>query len=903
MGFSVFKSPLLITLLFLAQTVLSQSNGTISGYVSDNFGKLPGATVGIDGTDYSTTSDVNGYYSLNVQKGYYVIVASYVMYNLRLESLEVKAGDSIKLDFVLETGFTIDQPVALGSRDKPRSSLQTTAPIDIISPQAIENSQQMELTQILQYLVPSFQGNHQTISDGTDHIDPATLRGLGPDQILVLVNGKRRHSSSLLNVNGTIGRGTVGTDLNSIPVASIEKIEILRDGATSQYGSDAIAGVINIILKKQTDLISVDSRVGLSTEGDGKTSYFASNFGLNIGKKGFINVTGEYRKREAINRAGNYNGSVFSNDPVEDARRIEESNFYGQTGYDDQRVMEVGNAETQNSALSFNGEFDLSKDAKLYFHGGRNFRQGKSKGFYRFPKDQDRVVIELFPNGFSPIINTVIQDNSVVAGIKGVKNNWNIDFSHGIGKNAIDYNVTNSNNASLGTISPKNFYSGGFLYDQSSTNIDVSRTFEWLSDVNVAFGAELRVENYKIIAGEEASYVNGMKTYTDEFGIEQDRAAGAQVFPGIHPTNELEQFRTNSSAYVDIETNVTEQLLLTGAARYESYSSIGDQLIWKLASRYKLNDLLSFRAGYSTGFRAPSLHQVHFQSVSSQFINGELQSVGTFNNESAVVVEAFKINKLKPELSKHLSAGFSSKIRKNLTLTFDYYFINIKDRIVLSSIISEGYESILAPFNISAAQFFTNAIDSRTNGADAVVFYKTNYKGGEINVSLGANYTRTKVVGNVKAPSEIFKGNEEDLFDREEISRLETALPNFKLNSLLSFEIKKYKVQVGNTIFGEVKYVHTDDENSANWVVNDLNGKIETRDQTFSPKIVTDVSLTYEVNNAIKLTIGGNNVFNVFPDQHTHSSNIGNGSFMYSRRVQQFGVMGANYFARLLIRF
>lgn len=902
MPFRRFKWYFSIVFLLCTQMLSAQSRATISGYVSDNFGMLPGANVGIEGTNISTTTDVNGFYSFDLEEGEYVIGASFVMYKLMSKSVTLKVGDEIKLDFLLEPGFSIDQPIALGSRDKPRSLLQTTAPIDIISPQAIENSQQMELSQILHYLVPSFQSNHQTISDGTDHIDPSTLRGLGPDQLLVLVNGKRRHNSALLNVNGTIGRGTVGNDLNSIPVASIEKIEILRDGATSQYGSDAIAGVINIILKKQAELISVDSRFGVSAEGDGNTSYFSSNFGLKIGNNGFINVTGEYRKREAINRAGNYNGSVFSNDPLEDARLIKESNFFGQTGYDDQRVMEIGNAETQNSALSFNGEFSISNDANFYFHGGRNFREGKAKGFYRFPKDEDRVVLELFPNGFSPEINTDIKDNSIVAGIRGVKNEWNIDFSHGIGNNAIDYNVNNSNNASMGISSPRSIYSGGFLYNLSNTNIDISKTFDWLSDVNVAFGAELRVENYQIIAGEEASYINGGEKYTDEFGVEQDRVAGVQVFPGINPNNELDRFRTNSSGYIDIETNVTDKLLITSAARYESYNDFGDQIIWKLASRYKLNEKMSLRAGYSTGFRAPSLHQVYFQSISTQANNNvDIEIVGTFNNESALV-EAFKIDKLKPELSTHISAGFSSKLRKNLTFTVDYYLVDIKDRIVLSSRLGDDYSAILSTFNVGAAQFFTNAIDSRTTGADAVLFYKSKLKDGELNASIGANYNKTKVVGSIKAPSEVFEGKEDDLFDREEVARVETALPNFKFNSLVSYEFRKYKIQMGNTYFGEVMYIHPDDGNSANWVLNEFNETIESRDQTFTPKLVTDISFSYQANNMVKFTIGANNVFNVFPDKHTHSANTNNGSFIYSRRVQQFGVIGANYFARLLIR-
>jgi len=424
------------------------------------------------------------------------------MYKSQTNSVSVNVGKTATLDFILETAFPIDQPVSLGSRAKPRSLLKTTAPVDIISPQEITNSPQIELSHILHYLVPSFHSTNQTISDGTDHIDPATLRGLGPDQILVLINGKRRHNSSLLNVNGTVGRGTVGTDFNAIPVASIERIEILRDGATSQYGSDAIAGVVNIILKEQVEVINIDGRFGMNTEGDGKAVYMGTNFGFKVGTEGFVNVTGEYRNREAVNRSGNYTGAVYSTDEIEDQALINANDFFNTTGYDDQQIMEVGSAATENLALFINGELPLSDT--------------------RLPKDQDRVVLELFPNGFSPQILTDIQDDAAVVGFKGIKNDWDLDFSHSIGSNSLDYTVNNSNNASLGMASPRTFYSGGFKYKQNTSNVDISRTFDWLSGLNAAFGAELRIENYEIIAGEEASYINGGNTYADE-NVEQIR--------------------------------------------------------------------------------------------------------------------------------------------------------------------------------------------------------------------------------------------------------------------------------------------------------------------------------------------------------------------------------------------
>jgi len=344
---------LLAVFVTISMSAIAQSRATINGNVSDQFGNLPGAKVSIEGTNYVTTTDVNGMYSIDIEEGDYVVSASFVMYSSTSKSVTLKVGGTAQLDFVLKAGFSIDQPISLGSRSQARSLLQTTVPIDIISPQQIAHSSQIELGQILHYLVPSFHSTHQTISDGTDHIDPATLRGLGPDQVLVLINGKRRHNSSLLNVNGTVGKGAVGTDFNAIPIASVDRVEILRDGATSQYGSDAIAGVINIVLKNQIDFIDIDSRAGITTEGDGIDRYLGANFGLKIGNSGYVNITGEYRDRDAVNRAGNYTGSVYSNDPVEDALLIQANDFYGQTGYDNQRIMNIGNARTQNLALSF----------------------------------------------------------------------------------------------------------------------------------------------------------------------------------------------------------------------------------------------------------------------------------------------------------------------------------------------------------------------------------------------------------------------------------------------------------------------------------------------------------------------------------------------------------------------
>ncbi len=894
----------ILLVLFIISSVniaYAQTRATITGTISDQFGGLPGATVSIEGTNIITTTDVNGAYMFSVDEGTYIINASFVMYITDTKEVSVKVGETAQLDFLMETGFSIDQPISLGTRGTPISSLNTSSPVDIITPQMLENAAGLELSTVLHYLVPSFHSTHQTIADGTDHIDPATLRGLGPDQVLVLINGKRRHSSSLLNVNGTIGRGSVGTDFNAIPLATIERIEILREGATSQYGSDAIAGVINIILKKQTEVIDIDNRLLINSEGDGFENYSSGNFGLKLGDNGFVNVTAEYRNRNATNRAGDYTGTVYTDDPIEDALLIEENDFFGQTGYDDRRVMEIGNAETQNLALYFNGEFKMSPNATIYLHGGRNYREGKAKGFYRFPKDEDRVVLSLFPNGFSPEILTDIQDDAVVIGVKGIKNGFNIDFSHTIGNNRIDYTINNSNNASLGIASPRTFYSGGFVYDQNTTNLDISRQLDYFKGINLAFGAELRVENYQIIAGEEASYIDGGSTFIDENGIERPRIPGAQVFPGIQPENELSRFRSNTAGYIDIDANATDQFLVRVGGRYESSNDFGSQGVYKISSRYSLNDNVSFRAAYSKGFRAPSLHQVYFQNISSQFINNTIVQVGTFNNESAVAREAFGIDRLRAETSRHISAGFNGKLSNKFTFSLDYYLINIKDRIVLSGRFSEGYEDILGPFNVGAAQFLTNAIDSRTSGIDFSTFYKDQIGSGVLNVSLAGNFTQTKVVGPINVSPSLL-GQEDILFNREEVARVEKAQPNFKINSNISYEWDKYKVQLGNTYFGEVTFLHPDDGDPNNWVLNSFTGLVESRDQVFTPKIITDTSISYQANSNIIFTLGGNNILNVFPDRHTHEANTSQGSFIFSRRVQQFGVSGSNFFAKLLLR-
>ncbi|MCB9231192.1 MAG: TonB-dependent receptor [Bacteroidia bacterium] len=896
LGLPSQKSCLIFYLLLLSPLLAFVQNGVVKGWVKDDFGVLPGAELAIEGTKFTINADLQGNFRWELPPGQYNLIAGFPLYKSQTQSVKIEAGKEVEANFTLELKTSSPIEVTVGSRAHPRSLMETAVPVDVISPEDITQSTQLELGQILEYISPSFYSVPQTIADGTDHSDPATLRGLGPDQLLVLINGKRRHTSSLINVNGTVGKGSVGTDLNAIPVSAIDRIEILRDGAAAQYGSDAIAGVINIILKDEIDQGNIAFSSALNSAGDGLETVVSGNYGFAVGNSGFLSLTAEFRDRGATNRAGDYTGNVYSLNDSLDAQLIADSNFFGQTGFQNKQIMEIGNAATRNSAVFMNGVIPINDQAEFYAHGGFNFRIGEAHGFYRLPIDRTKVVPEIYPNGFSPLLHTDILDQSMCAGVRGKSGNWNLDFSNTFGSNRFSTAVKNSNNASMGTASPTNFSTGGFAYRQNNTNFGVSRTFDWLQSVNLAFGGLLRVENYQIFSGEESSW----KDYGDTAIVGGDtlnKEAGAQMFPGLQPENELNKFRTNTASYIDLEANITQKLMVGAAARYELYSDFGNNLTYKIVSRYRLNKYFSLRGGYSTGLRAPSLAQVYFNNIGVQFIDGNALSVGTFNNQSAVT-RAFGIGPLKPELSRHLSGGFTTELAEGFSFTLDGYLILIQDRIVLSGRLAEGFDSILDPLNTGAAQFFTNAINTRTQGLDAVITWRRQLKDGHFKISLAGNLTQTRLKGDIQVNS---TENIPDsvLFNREEVSRIEVAQPNFKVIGIASYKTGKLSFRLQSTLFGRVKYIHPDDANPASWVLNQYTGQLESRDQVFRPKLLTDLSLNYQIFKNLTWTLGCNNLFNVYPDPQKHSANVDEGRFVYSRRVQQFGVKGAQFLVRL----
>ena len=938
----------------------------VSGTVLDDTSQpLPGVSVIVKNSSVGTTTDIDGRYSINANDGD-VLVFSYVGFN----TVEKIVTGNL-MNVTMKSGVTLGEIILIGSRNPNRTALESAVPVDVIDIQELSSaSPQVNLNQLLNFVAPSFTSNTQTISDGTDHIDPASLRGLGPDQVLVLINGKRRHNSSLVNVNGTFGRGSVGTDLNAIPAAAIKRLEVLRDGAAAQYGSDAIAGVINIVLNDNIDELRFNVTTGANfsknandqTGGvDGETVNVSSNYGLALGDNGgYINFTGDFDFREDYSRMKEWEGSIFnaynaierlaldqgldiSNLSDSDVVNISQSYFsqsdadlisgfssselHTPTTTDDDGNITFYNPLSNNvtdtelsvrglersdfnmrvgqSALRggrFFANFSLPLDdmgTELYSFAGISSRTGNSAGFYRLP-NQSRTYTPAYINGFLPEINSNISDKSISMGIKGKISDWNVDFSNTYGKNAFLYTIGNTFNASLQNASPTTFDAGGFNFSQNTVNLDISKFHEdVLSGLNIAFGAEYRLENYEIVAGEEASYAQ----YTDigevitlstqdpaEEFFGNARPGGSQVFPGFSPKNELSRGRSSIAGYFDLEADITDTFLASFATRFEDYSDFGSTINFKVATLIKATEDLNLRAALNTGFRAPSLHQLNFNSTSTIFDNfGNPQEVGTFANDSRAA-KLLGIPKLKEETSKSVSLGLTAKIPDaNITISLDGYFVGIDDRVVYTGQFAgpgtgTELDNLLAQANASRASFFANAIDTESKGLDIVVTWDVAVANkAKLKNDLSATLSKTKKVGDIQA-SQVLEdaGLVGTYFPEDSRVYLEEAVPRTKLNLSHMLSMDKLNVFLRNVYFGEVTEATTTVANQ----------------QVFGTKVVTDLSVGYKLSESSTITVGANNLLDVYPDRAIEA-NRSSGRFDWSRRAQQFGIGGRFLFARL----
>jgi len=903
---------LLISISFLllgfTQLTFAQSRATVTGTVVDaNSGEpLAGVNVIIVGTNTGTSTDVNGNYSLELREGDHRIRASFVGFQSSVTELSAVAGEFYTVNFELEPGAELGTVQIIGSRNFNRSVVETTVPVDIIAlPQTFTSSPQTDINQLLTYVAPSFQANRQSSADATEFVDPASFRGLGPDQVLVLINGKRRHNTSLVNNIGTFGNGSVGTDLNSIPYSAIDRIEILRDGAAAQYGSDAVAGVINIVLKTDTEQLTGDVTYGSMSRGDGETIQYSANYGFQIGDRGFVNIAGEFTDRQRTNRAdgnsliifdqselGNFFAYPFTDDP-EASRAFDDAELASRGLSREDFNFRVGDSELQDGGIFINSVIPVSENAEIYSFGGLNFREGIGAPFRRLPSDLSVNVPSIFPLGFQPELLSSINDQSIAFGIRGKMGEWNVDLSNTYGRNRFDLTVDNTVNSSLLGESSTRFEAGGHEFSQNTANLDFTRFYDnVLQGVNVAFGAFYRVDHYEIHAGEEGSFRNfGVADFVNDDGfiIPVDtlgRPGGSQGFPGFRPENEVNQFRQNTGAYFDIETDFTEQLSVAGALRFEDYSDFGRTLNGKIAARFSFTDWLSARGSISNGFRAPSLHQLFFNNVATDIVEGRLVNVGTFTNDSNAA-RALGIEKLDEETSTNFTLGLTSNPTRRLTVTVDGYIINVDDRIVLTGELGADpfgnpvpeIAGILEEVGASRAKFFTNAVDTRTKGLDIIASFNGLKLGsGMANISVSANLTDTDIE-RINIPSNLV-GSEDVFFGPKQQTVLEDNIPDHKVIASFDYRINKFSTLLRLTRFGNVAR----DE-----------FPFGSR-QEFDPEHVVDLTVSYRILPQIMITAGGNNIFDNFPDEAIFENTF-LGVFDFPP-IQQ-GFNGAYFFGRV----
>jgi iron complex outermembrane receptor protein len=757
---------------------------------------------------------------------------------------------------------SLERVTVVGSRKtlSSASSTDTLVPVDIYSMgKIVEGGGQFDLAQSLQYLSPSFNSTRQTGADGADLIDSAALRGLGSDQTLVLVNGKRRHTVALVNLFGARNRGATGTDMNSLPLLAIDNVQVLRDGAAAQYGSDAIAGVINIQLKKKAGCEAV-AGYGQYSAGDGK-NYLASAYcGVKLGD-GTLGITGEWQDRGRSNRA------------------------------DPGSLRTIGDTKVENKTVYLNGEFPVAGDNRLYLTAGAQNRDASSAAWARGGVGTEDIPSRnseaMYPNGYVPFIDGKIEDRYLIVGWKSSIAGWDTDLSQTYGSNKLRYNINHTMNASIANkdllaggqgISPTSFDAGGFGFSQATTNFDVSRFFpDLLGGSNIAFGAEYRREKYDIVAGEPGSYI-------DADGVGFGGNAGSQGFPGFQPSDATQRSRNSQALYVDWEANLTPALTLDAALRGEHYSDFGSTTTAKLSGSYKFTNAFLLRGAASTGFRAPSLQQLYFSSTFTDFISGQPLDVVLAPNGSAIA-NAAGVPALKQEKSKNFSVGFTFKPSADTAFTADLYQINIRDRIVLSGRFdADNYPAlgaILQGLGVGQAQFFVNSINTRTRGLDLTASNRTRLGAGQLATFLALNISRTTVTA-VNAPASL-QGFENVLLSERERLFIEQGGPRAK--GTLGFEYSQ------GAWTGEAKIVHFGKQTQGGF--NDgvyLN---------YKPKTSMDLGLSWQATPALKLSVGGNNVFNVKPTRQ-NPDETDNG-FHYDS--VQFGLNGASYFARAHYRF
>ncbi len=762
---------------------------------------------------------------------------------------------------------TLDTVIVTGTRVADRTVAESQSPIDIVTPEALQATGTTELATALARALPSLNFPRPALTDGTSGIRPAQLRGLSPDQVLVLVNGKRRHTSAQINVNGSIGRGSSAVDINAIPISAIERVEVLRDGASAQYGSDAIAGVINIVLKGSDSGGSLALDAGQYSAGDGNRYQLSGDAGVGFADgRGKLHVAGQILQQDESNRAGPYQGTTPNTGNFPDI---------GQT------TFVVGDPQVDATAASANASFQFSDHLSAYATVLASNRDITSFAFYRSRNNsgQGALLAQTYPDGFVPQINQYSKDRSVVAGLKGsTESGWTWDVSYNHGENTIDFHTRNTINYSLGVNSPRSFYAGELKYAQDIGNVDITKSLDWglAYPVTLSFGGEYRRETWEQGAGEPNSYTG----------------SGAQGFGGFTPLNAVDADRHNYAVYAGLEADFTDKFSAGATGRYEDYSDFGDKFSGKLSARYAFTDKVALRATASSGFRAPSLAQQSYQAVTSTIVNGAFVERGTFPTTSAAA-QALGASPLKAESSTSYSLGLVLQPVDRLYLTVDAYQIDIDDRIILSTNITTNpaTNDLLAGLGlpgVTAFSYFTNGVDTRTRGVDAVASYTVPFSASSLELTAAYSYNETEVKKYIASPA-VFGtlGLTQSLIGRDEVGRIEDSYPRDKTILSGTWRSDHWDLSLAATRYGEFTV---------------RNSATPTRDQTYGDSWVLDASVSYKPSANWALTLGTDNILDEYPDRTVDLQNSTWGMLPYSN-YSPYGFNGAYVYGRITYKW
>jgi iron complex outermembrane recepter protein len=898
---------LLLCLFFMAtSTVFAQK--MIEGRVTDAATGEPLADVNVlekSPKGHSTKTDAYGNFKLEVASNSTTLIISIPGFSKR--EVSIGKGEKLRIALSEASGLTSETVMVIGSRDQTSGSIASPVAVDVISvTQVINQTGQIELNQILNFVAPSFNAHHMSGQDLADHVNPSSLRGMGPDQVLFLINGKRMNPSTVVNIFGVRGRGNSGSDLSNIPAAAVERIEILRDGAAAQYGSDAVAGVVNIVLKSnikgtiasvQQGAHATGYGTSLNYEGlngkiiprtlDGQQTNVAVTHGIQIGK-GNITITGNFLSKLPTQRPNNTD--VFTDESYRD--------YSGEAAYKSYSAFIAGNLPTQK------GEW--------YFSGGYNYRNTLSY-IWNIPfEDSTRNVYEIFNKPYHPELQTDMSNTQLMGGFRTKLGKWRADISQTFGTNDVHIHTRNTLNPSLGVSSPTEFENGSFHLYQYSTDLDFSRKFDKvMQGFNVAFGGVFRYENYNIHEGDEASwetYDNPPFQITNPDGTKSwvTKVGTSQGFPGFRPEQEVDAGRFVTGIYTDAELSLTKKFLVTGALRFENYSDFGNAFGSKLAARYIFSPKFYVRGSLQTGFRAPSLTQIYFQStINDVDAEGNNFEKVIFNNKSELT-RRLGVPQLKAERSVNQGFGMVFTPNPNVNFAIDGYHVDVQDRIILTGTFKDNDDVIgadLKALNVLAGQFFTNALDTRTIGLDVTARFKQELGRGKLNLTLAGNINKMSVLG--LNPIEKLKNKTDIYLSPRELQFILASAPNYKFHSMVNYEVGKLALILRGTLFGSTKLVGTDgvlgfDPDLDNKYYNNRREDwYEAVNDVYKPRFVTDLIVNFDMTNKIKLTVGGNNIFDVYPTiQNSGSTDGGN---MWDS--VQMGQAGAYFFGKLTWHF